>query len=496
MQFIMKYLTYLLLSFTLIVVMACGEDFVTKEFKNGVADENFFQDAKDAEQALTAVYDIVGQKGYYRDAIFPLGESSSDNIDEKTGDNGDWGFHYKAISDYRWVPDNPFFKARWYDSYKGIFRANILLEKILDIEMDENLKKQYIAEAKFLRGLFYFTLTISYGDVPLLTGVLTRDEYNSLPRTDQLLIYAQIEQDLTEAADVLPIANDVSQVGRATKGSALGLLSRVYLYEKKWQDCVSRSEEVIRLSRYDLVENYGSMFTGQNENSVESLFEMQSVGAPLGFWDANSEHLYSIMWSPMIGWANWFTPSEAIIHSFEEGDIRRKASLLLVGANDSIDLNGDGRLDPFPAPELGSNTVYFTNSNVRKFLPEGKPMNNENNFDINFPIIRYAEILLNYAEALNELNRPADALVPLNKVRARAKLPVINTTNQNDLREIIYHERRIELVFEGHRFFDLKRQNRAEVVLGPLGFQSGVHEYFPVPQEELDLNPNLTQYPE
>ena len=491
----MKLILYLSVFSLIGLLLACSEDFVTKEYQNGVVDENFFQDGKDAEQALTAVYDIVGQKGYYRDAIFPLGESSSDNIDEQTGDNGDYGFHYKAISDYRWVPDNPFFEARWYDSYKGIFRANILLDKLPAIEMDESLKQRYVAEAKFLRGLFYFTLIISYGDVPLVTEILTRDEYNNLARTDQALVYAQVEQDLTEAVDVLPTA-DASQVGRATRGSALGLLSRVYLYQKKWQESADASEEVMALNTYGLVEDYGSLFNGHNENSEESLFEMQSVSRAPSFWNSGSENLYSVMWSPMIGWANWYTPSVDVIQSFEQGDARRKASLLIVGANDSIDLNGDGVLDPFPDPETGSNTVFFTDSNVRKFLPEGKPLNDATNFDVNFPIIRYAEILLNNAEALNELDRSAEALAPLNEVRARAGLPAITITNQTELRDIIYHERRIELVFEGHRFFDLKRQDRAAEVLGPLGFQPGVNEYFPIPQEELDLNPNLTQYPE
>jgi len=492
----MKYTTYPLI-LLLLIFMGCSEDFVTKEYQNGVVDENFFQTAKDAEQALTAVYDIVGQKGYYRDAIFPLGESSSDNIDEQTGDNGDYGFHYKAISDYRWVPDNPFFMARWYDSYRGIFRANILLEKLPEIDMDDALKQQYAAEAKFLRGLFYFTLIISYGDVPLITEVLTRDEYSELGRTDQALVYAQVEQDLIEAVDGLPVSVEGNaDLGRATRGSALGLLSRVYLYQSKWQETVDASEEVIALNQYNLVEDYGSMFDGTNENSEETLFEMQSVARAPSFWSGQTENLYSVMWSPMIGWANWYTPSVDLIQSFEEDDQRRKESLLLVGANDSIDLNGDGILDPFPAPEIGSNTVFFTDSNVRKFLPEGKPLNDVNNFDINFPIIRYAEILLNYAEALNELGRSSEALTPLNEVRARAELPPVNITDQSSLRQMIYHDRRIELVFEGHRFFDLKRQGRAEEVLGPLGWQAGQHEYFPIPQEELDLNPNLTQYPE
>ncbi|MDF9796359.1 hypothetical protein OKW21_001622 [Catalinimonas alkaloidigena] len=490
----MQYLKNSVCISLLLLMAACSEDFVTKEYQNGVVDENFFQNAQDAEQALTAVYDIVGQKGYYRDAIFPLGESSSDNIDEQTGDNGDFGFHYKAISDYRWVPDNPFFTARWYDSYRGIFRANILLEKLPEIDMDDAIKRQFAAEAKFLRGLFYFTLIISYGDVPLITEVLTRDEYSNLSRSDQALVYAQVEQDLIEAADVLPV--DAAELGRATRGSALGLLSRVYLYQQKWQETVDASVEVINLNQYNLIDDYGSMFNGHNENSEESIFEMQSVARAPSFWSGQSENLYSVMWSPMIGWANWFTPSVDLIESFEENDMRRKASLLLVDANDSIDLNGDGVLDPFPAPELGSNTVFFTDSNVRKFLPEGQPLNDVNNFDINFPIIRYAEVLLNYAEALNELGESSDALVPLNEVRARASLPAISISEQGALREIIYHERRIELVFEGHRFFDLKRQGRAQEVLGPLGWQAGQHEYFPIPQEELDLNPNLTQYPE
>jgi hypothetical protein len=130
-------------------VTGCKEEFITKQFTNGVAESNFFKDAKDVEQSLTAVYDIVGQKGIYREAVFVLGSCPSDDIDEKTGDTGDYGFHFKNASDFRWFPDNPFSKARWYDAYKGIFRANTFLEKVPPVKMDEALKKQYLAEAKF-----------------------------------------------------------------------------------------------------------------------------------------------------------------------------------------------------------------------------------------------------------------------------------------------------------------------------------------------------------
>uniref|UniRef100_UPI003593659A RagB/SusD family nutrient uptake outer membrane protein n=1 Tax=Persicitalea sp. TaxID=3100273 RepID=UPI003593659A len=139
--------------------------------------------------------------------------------------------------------------------------------------------------------------------------------------------------------------------------------------------------------------------------------------------------------------------------------------------------------------------TYFNGVSVRKFLPEGRDMNSANNFDVNQPIIRYAEVLLNLAEALNEQGQSDKALVPLNQIRSRAKLAPITDTNQSTLREIIRKERRKELIFEGHRFFDLARWGIAEQVLKSKGFVKGRHEYFPVPLSELSLIPNLTQYP-
>ena len=487
----MKYSILPLLLATVFVI-GCKEEFITKEFTNGVSEANFFKDAKDVEQSLTAVYDVIGQKGIYRESVFVLGSCPSDDIDEKTGDTGDYGFHFKNASDFRWFPDNPFSRARWYDAYKGIFRANTFLEKVPPVKMDETLKKQYLAEARFLRAVYYWNLIITFGDVPFFTKVLTQPEYAELARTDKAVIYKQIEEDMNAAIpDLLPTASN--PVGRVTKGAAMGFLGRVYLYQKKWQEAADMSQKVIALGQYRLVPNYITLFNGKAENSSESLLDFQSVGfAPAYFSDA-SENSIAAMWSPTIGWANWYTPSEESKTLFVPGDIRRK-SVMIMGATpaDSIDVDGTG---PKVFPTLPMRTQFFNNANVRKFLPEGKIMAQVNNFDVNYPVIRYAEVLLNHAEALNELGRSADALAALNPVRARAKVAAVTETNQASLRTIIQNERRVELVYEGHRFYDLARWGQLEEKLKKKGFIKGQHEYWPVPTAELDLMKKLTQYP-
>ncbi|WP_247236657.1 RagB/SusD family nutrient uptake outer membrane protein [Telluribacter sp. SYSU D00476] len=488
----MKKIKYCLLALVGMLLASCNEEFVTKQFKNGIVDENFYKTAKDAEQALTGVYDPISRKGVYRESIFVLGESSSDNIDEQTGDNGDYGFHFKAVSDYRWLPDNPFIRSRWYDCYAGIFRANTFLEKVPAINMDEALKKQYLAEATFLRALYYWNLVITFGDVPFMTKVLKPEEYRQLARTDKAEIYKQIEADLTSAIPNLPIAES-NPIGRVTRGAALGFLGRVYLYQNKWQQAADASKQVVDLGRYNLVSDYISLFNGKAENSPEALMEFQSVSFAPGYWNAETKSSIAAMWSPVIGWSNWYTPSKEVTTIFPEGDQRRK-SILVAGAQpaDMIDVDGKGA-KPFPSPPM--RPTFFNNANVRKFLPEGRDINDVNNFDVNVPIIRFGEVLLNQAEALNELGRGADALVPLNQVRKRAGLQPVTETSQASLRDIIRLERRLELMFEGHRFFDLSRWGKAEEVLRKKGFVKGTHEYFPVPLSELSIMPNLTQYP-
>jgi len=488
----MKNIKYFIFLIGIFSCISCNEDFVTKEFTNGIVEDNFYKTVKDAEQALTGVYDPISRKGVYRESFVVLGECSSDNIDEQTGDNGDYGFQWKAVSDYRWLADNIFIYSRWYDCYAGIFRANTFLQKVPTIVMDETLKKQYLAEASFLRAVYYWNLVITFGDVPLVNKVLSQSEYRKLARSPIAEVYKLIEADLIAAIPNLPVANS-NPVGRVTKGAALGFLGRMYLYQNKWQQAADASKQVVDLGRYKLVPDFISLFNGKNENSVESLMEFQAVTFAPGYWDLGTINSIASMWSPTIGWSNWYTPSKETVTIFPKGDQRRK-SILVVGAvpADSIDVDGKGA-KPFPTPPM--RPTYFNNVSVRKYLPEGRDMNNVNNYDVNNHIIRYAEVLLNQAEALNEVGKGSEALVPLNQVRERAKMEPITETNQTALRTIIRQERRLELMFEGHRFFDLARWGIAETVLKSKGFIKGRNEFFPVPLAELGVMPNLTQYP-
>lgn len=487
----MKY-NYLFLILIMCWLVACKENFIAKEFTNGISEDNFFKSAKDAEQALTAVYDAVSQKGLYRESVVVLGECPSDNIDEQTGDVGDYGLHFKNASSFLWQPDNKFSSARWYDAYKGIFRANTFLKKVPAIEMDDKVKKQYLAEARFLRALFYWNLVITFGDVPFIADEVTADEYAQLARTDKESIYKKIEEDLNLAIADLPLAAS-NPIGRANKGAAMAILGRVYLYQQKWQEAADMSKKVIDLGQYSLVADYISMFNGKNDNSSESIFDFQAVAQAGGFFSAASEAFISATWSPTVPWANWYSPSEQSKTVFAIGDIRRK-SIMIAGATpaDMVDVDGTG---PKIFPSSPMRTSYFNNAAVRKFLPEGKLMSNVANFDVNYPIIRYAEVLLNYAEALNELGQSDAALAPLNQVRKRAGLNEIGKTNQAALRILLQDERRVELIFEGHRFYDLARWGLLETKLKSKGFVKGTHEYWPVPLAELSLMPNLTQYP-
>jgi hypothetical protein len=200
------------------------------------------------------------------------------------------------------------------------------------------------------------------------------------------------------------------------------------------------SKKVIDLGQYSLVADYISMFNGKNDNSSESIFDFQTVAQAGGFFSPASEAFISATWSPTVPWANWYTPSEQTKGLFVAGDIRRK-SLLVAGATpaDMVDIDGTG---PKVFPSSPMRTSYFNNAAVRKFLPEGKLMSNVANFDVNYPIIRYAEVLLNYAEALNELGQSPAALVPLNQIRKRAGVADITVTGQAALRTLIQDERR------------------------------------------------------
>ena len=306
-------------------------------------------------------------------------------------------------------------------------------------------------------------------------------------------MYEQIIADLTQAKSLLPAKSSYgsSDLGRATKGAATGLLAKVYLTLGEWSQVVTLADEVAALG-YDLNPNYGDNFDVNNKNSVESLFEIQYTGdAGEDFWsNENQASWLSTFTGPrnsnMVagGWG-WNQPSQEFVDAYEDGDLRKDVTIFYDGCPQF-----DGQ-DYDPAY---STTGY----NLRKFLVTKEVSSTYDNSPMNFPVLRYADVLLMKAEALNNLDRTSEAEAPLNEVRRRADLPAITGISKAEMKEVILHERRMELAFEGQRWFDLIRVDNGQYGLnflhsiGKLN-ASEKHLLFPIPLKEIESNPNLTQ---
>ena len=319
------------------------------------------------------------------------------------------------------------------------------------------------------------------GDVPLFTKLTPPDQLK-VPRTPKADVYAQITADCERAAGFLPAQYPALETGRATKGAAYALAAKTYLYEKNWEKALEYTAKVKALNLYRLVANYGDNFLKTTQNNAESVWEIQHANLELGVGNFLNQWWASKKFEGY-GFAE---VTQAFVDAFEPDDPRRKFT---------VALNNE---DYFGL--VYKNSFSATKYSVRKYLQPKAEVTQKADGDINYTAIRYAEVLLWEAEALTELGRVGEAQAPLELVRARARaqatnpataLPSVVTTDQQVMREAVRHERRVELGFELHRFFDLVRWGIAAQVLP--GFQAGKHEDFPLPQTEIDLNPALGQ---
>lgn len=482
----------------LVLSNACQEEFLEQEYENGLVDANFFQKPEHAEKALTAVYDVLGFEGQYILTRIALGSSAADDIAELHGDFSRVGTGFVELDGYNWHSASRYIMDHWYSGYKGIKRANDVIHNVADIPgMDAERAQRYVAEAKALRALFYYNLVTVFGDVPLVTTTLTLEESRTLERAPASDIWNQIVLDLNEALPVLPDSYDEGNLGRVTSGLVNALLSRVYLWTQDYEKAVQAAN---RVTGYALEPVYAHLFNGVAESGQESILEvMNASGSPVeNIWRTEgSEVNRSIFHGPVFSWSHFMQPDrEFIDNAFEEGDRRRGDDVLLdQREGDTYDINGDGTIDE--NDEIPANPPV--DAHILKYVKQDADLTSGGVWvgelqTVNVIIMRYAEVLLNKAEALNELGQTGEALVPLNQVRERAGLPPVTISDQDQLRDVILRERAVEFSFEGHRFFDLKRAGKLAEVLESRGFVAGKHEVFPIPQTEIDLT-NITQNP-
>ena len=476
-------------------LVSCNSDFLDVKPQGKQTADNFFQTQEHAILATNAVYNVMRNWEVTVFAYIGCTDIISDDSDKGSEPN-DAAF-ISEIDNFTFDAGNIAPKTVWTGYYKAIFRANVAIERIPEVKMDENLKKRLIAESKFLRAYFYFNLVRWFGDLPLVTKPLTQNDFKQT-RAKTADVYAQIIVDLKEAIDNLPEKSKYAadDLGRVTKGAARSMLAKAYLTLKDYPNAEKYALEVINSNEYSLLPDYGKIFTREGENASESVFEVQTTSTDTRVtfsadYDGGSQYneVQGVRGTPNLGWG-FNRPSDSFIAEFEAGDPRRDATILYEG-----EVLPDGSAIVEKNPKL-----FNARYNQKAWIPAHTGFNY--NGPGNIRILRYADVLLIAAEAMNENGKSAQALLQLNAVRKRARgkingiLPDVTEMAKDKLRELIWHERRVELGMEQHRWFELVRTGQAEAALKKHGksFVKNKHELLPIPQTEIDLSSGtLTQ---
>jgi hypothetical protein len=495
----MKLIKYFSIAAMAIFINACSSDFLDKVPQDSINTSNFFQTEADATGAINGAYQPLQWPKLYNMRMWTTDIMAGNSITGAGG--GTDGIETQDESNFVTSTDNQGVLDMWRGPWPGILRCNIILQKVQGMKISDVVKNRVMGEAYFLRAHYYFILTEFFGDVPLVLEPVEPGGDLRPFRVSKATVQSQIISDLNNAITMLPTRDQYTgaDVGRASKGSAIGMLAKVYLcLGNNWQHVANLCDSVKALG-YSLNTNYADNFDPTNKNTKESLFEIQyTANAGYNFWaNENQSSWVSAFTGPrgsnmVAAGYGWDQPTQEFVDSYEAGDLRKDVTVLYEGCPQ---FDGKTYLKSY------STTGY----NLRKFLVPLSIAATYDNSPADFPVLRYSDILLMKAEALNELGQTAQAQLlatdpnsTLNKVRSRAGLLNITGLNQADLREKILHERRMELAFEGQRWFDLIRINNGQYgidFLHSIGRLNMSSKYliFPVPQKERDANPNLTQ---
>ncbi|HAX16864.1 MAG TPA: RagB/SusD family nutrient uptake outer membrane protein [Leeuwenhoekiella sp.] len=469
--------------FAAVLMVACGDDFVEVDPINENS-EDFFNSEEDYQEALVGAYDLL--QATYLNVM--VGEIASDNT-LAGGESATDTPGIQEIDNMTHTPVNQQLRDIWGWMFAGVNRANYILE--FQDKIDFSGKDQIIAQARFLRAYYYFELIKWFGDVPLAVDqrLLFGDQFN-VDRTPRAEVYAQIEQDLIFAAETLPATQ--AEEGRITSGAARALLGKAYLYQDKFTEAANALDQVVA-GPYDLVDDYSTIFELEGENNIESVFEVQYTdkeGAGFGCLQC-SEGNVAVGFNGIRNYSgplfdsgfSFNVPVQEAYDAFEPGDMRRDIAIL--------------NIEEFAAANGATYNEGFEHTGFynRKYIARKGDANlgdanltNPNNYRS----IRFADVLLMAAEAHNRKANPNDALAReyLNRVRRRA----FGDTDHDiaasgaTLTDFILEERRLELVGEGHRFFDLVRTGRAAQNIP--GFTANKNELFPIPTIEIQLAGN------
>lgn len=490
-------------------------DWLREEAPGSTQLGDFFSNGQTAVQSANACYSPLAWEyhGTYCPEWF-VGDIASDDAVKGGQSTSDMADAYD-IENFKTVASNGLLLDYYRAQYQGIARCNFVLDNVpsmpTDTTLTEGLKNRCLGEARFLRAYYHFRLVRMFGDVPLMTKVITSSDQWKQPRESAAKVYEQILTDLEEAEKMLPAKSELAaeDVGRATKGAAQAMLLKVNLYLKNHSEAKTWGEKIVLSGEYDLFDNYNDNFLLEHENGIESVFEVQYIDDPtsdynegFGFTRGTFTTILTRSRSTVFsqGNAGWGfnKPSQDLYDEFEEGDPRREYTILTPS---------DEEMDT-PEQEIYLGCRYL----ARKYANLDSAGNylslsHHTRGEQNRREIRYADVLLMYAEACIGSNTDLDkAKWAINEVRSRVGLGEVEATEEN-----LRHERRVELAMEGHRWFDLCRwgivgevMNAYKAAYGednPNGniegthmenFVVGKHELMPIPAEEVRLG-SLTQ---
>ncbi len=502
----MKKIVYIIFISFLFIGFGCDEgEFLLQNPEDQLTTESFFRDIDDAEAALASVYAQIGAADRWdvTEVNFVVEHFRSDLC--KPGPDS-WNYpDWASLSTFSNTTGNSRVTIYWEDAYRGIFHANQVMEKVgamSDDKIKPEERTRIVAEAQFLRGFLHFRLLNNFEQIIIRDKAPAGEDDLSKGLSAREEVWAFIVSDLATAAQNLPVSYDSENIGRATKGAATAYLGKAYLYQEKWAEAEAEFEKLVvdGIGDYDLVNDFLSNFDGSNENNGESVFEIQysairsngrHIGHVLGKFTSPSE---------LGGWGNIEAAAKLLDVMKTEGqtattgkyDTRLYKTLFF---NDpDVDVFGSSYTDVFGA---ASERLIF-----RKFMLSDRPESDNDPWysSQNVPVMRFADVLLMYAEALNENGKTADAKTMVDRVRERADMPSLETgLSREAMREKIKHERAVELAYEGHRFFDLRRWGETELTNamqnsgkeGASNFSYANHAFFPIPESEVNTNAEI-----
>lgn len=522
-----KIVLFLMIIATFVITSCSKEDFLDQPIQGRETLDDFFKNPENAENFINGIYRKVNGESWWQvNFQRQINEMASD--DNWAGNTAQPRPDITGIAQYNVFPGSTYFNSFWESHYIGITRANIALDRIPGVDIDEDKKVQYLAEAKFIRAFFYFDLVRNFGGVPIVASYneILDPSINDKKRATVEEVYAFVETDLKEAINSLPKKSEYApaDLGRATKGAAQSLLAKVYLFQEKWDLAQDMAFKVMQSGEYILEPDFADLYKVGNAHGQESIFAIEFINNPV-FREVGGQFPITNGSRGDRGWG-WGSPTSDLENAFlSEGDnIRLQSTIIKHGEP----VFGDPDVTEFDG-KPSENKSGRTNRKYYTPVAERPEPYSRGQIPGQYIHLRLADVILIHAEAAYFNNDPTAAKNSLKLIRDRVNLTTNMSLSGTALRDAIWKERRLELALEQHRLYDLRRQKingvpRIALILGPNGsfvkyntevstdpfettnllepqnsgtlFDPKIHMVWPIPPEEIQLSRgNIEQNP-